>query len=431
MTPRERLMATLDGERTDRVPIYTQIPFAVGEEGFRPGPFHGYDDYDNWRECDPEYWKLVKRMEKECDNFFIWRPKCMSSDQYFIPPSMVEELPSIERNGRIETVWQMKWDNVVLSQKKGVQPGTGHTWQIEHYCKTADDARALLEIPWQGEPVNADDFPGIVKYLGDKGVVWVTIPSPLLVVCRLFDPMDFLIFTATERELIDRLMETYNTIIKRIKIAIKYGIMDFLMAMPSWGALNDEEMRRFFVDVCGSFPGCRFLNYNLPRAKRVISPEEFENLAREIPNRVGAKFCSKDLFVVRDMSTNKSGLTFFVNEIALIHGNWLGECGLLSSVGNINIRKTLEFFNATINGDTNTALKLGKELAGVHRGLSICCSKGRMDGAYDKLYAKLINPEFPLRLLPPYTGFTDGEFESFRLYIKNNYPDWLEPQSKY
>jgi len=224
---------------------------------------------------------------------------------------------------------------------------------------------------------------------------------------------------------------SYNTIIKRIKIANKYGIKDFLMAMPSWGALTDEEMKRFFVDVCGSFPDCRFLNYNLPRAKRVISPGEFEDLAKEIPNFVGAKFCSKDLFVVRDISTSQSGLTFFVNEIALMHGNWLGECGLLSSVGNCNIRRTLEFFNATVNGDINTALKLGKELAGVHKGLSICCSKGKMDGAYDKLYAKLINPEFPLRLLPPYTGFTEEEFESFRLYIKNNYPDWLEPQSKY
>jgi len=225
MTPKERLMATLNGEKTDRIPIFTSIPFAVGKDGFRPGPFHGYDDYDNWRECDPEYWKLVKRLEEECDNFFIWRPKCMISDQFFIPPSMVEELPSQERDGRIETVYQMKYENIMLTQKKGVKPGTGHTWQLEHYCKTADDARALLEIPWQGEPVEANDFQDIVKYLGDRGVVWVTIPSPLLVVCRLFDPMEFLILTATERDLIDRLMETayeriYNNLVKLLELGV-------------------------------------------------------------------------------------------------------------------------------------------------------------------------------------------------------------------
>ena len=224
---------------------------------------------------------------------------------------------------------------------------------------------------------------------------------------------------------------SYTTIIKRLKIAYNYGIRDFLIAMPCWGALTDEEMHRFFVDVCGSFPDCRFLNYNLPRAKRLISVKEFEDLGREIPNFAGAKFCSKDLFVVRDIATSQSDLQFFVNEIALIHGNWLGQCGLLSAVGNCNIKRTLEFFNATINGDIETSLKLGKELAGVHKGLSICCSKGKMDGAYDKLYAKLINPEFPLRLLPPYSTFSEEEFENFRLYIKNNYPQWLEPQSMY
>jgi len=102
---------------------------------------------------------------------------------------------------------------------------TTHTWQIEHYCKSADDARLLLEIPWKGEPVEADDFPVINKYLGEKGVIWVTIPSPLLVVCRLFDPMEFLILTSTERELIDRLMETaferiYTNLVKLLESGV-------------------------------------------------------------------------------------------------------------------------------------------------------------------------------------------------------------------
>jgi uroporphyrinogen-III decarboxylase len=225
MTPKERLMATLNGVQTDRVPIYTQIPFAVDKDGFKPGAFHGYDDYDNWRECDPEYWKLVRRMEEECDNFFIWRPKCMSSDQFFFPPSMISSLPPIENDGRIETVYQMKYGKILMSQKKGVQPGTGHTWQMEHYCKTADDARILLEIPWQGEPVEADKLALISQYLGEKGVVWITIPSPLLVVCRLFDPMQFLILTATEKDLIDRLMRTaferiYGNLVKLLELGV-------------------------------------------------------------------------------------------------------------------------------------------------------------------------------------------------------------------
>ena len=35
-------------------------------------------------------------------------------------------------------------------------------------------------------------------------------------------------------------------------------------------------------------------------------------------------------------------------------------------------------------------------------------------GAYDKLLFKLYDPEFPLRLLPPYQGATELMFQRFR-----------------
>jgi hypothetical protein len=49
-----------------------------------------------------------------------------------------------------------------------------------------------------------------------------------------------------------------------------------------------------------------------------------------------------------------------------------------------------------------------------------------MDGAYDKLLVKLgLLPEFPLRLLSPYTGFTDDDHEAARRYLLEHHPDWL------
>jgi hypothetical protein len=37
-----------------------------------------------------------------------------------------------------------------------------------------------------------------------------------------------------------------------------------------------------------------------------------------------------------------------------------------------------------------------------------------MDGAYDKMLYRVTDPTFPLRLLPPYEGATEPEFEAFR-----------------
>ncbi len=59
---KERLLKTLKGKLTDRVPIYTLIPYALEKGKMVPGPFHGYSDYDDWRKQDPLYWELIKHL---------------------------------------------------------------------------------------------------------------------------------------------------------------------------------------------------------------------------------------------------------------------------------------------------------------------------------------------------------------------------------
>ena len=60
-------------------------------------------------------------------------------------------------------------------------------------------------------------------------------------------------------------------IVERITWAHQLGILHFQISLPSWGALTDTEMMDFFQGVCGAFPDCQFLHYNLPRTKRIVS----------------------------------------------------------------------------------------------------------------------------------------------------------------
>lgn len=207
MTARERLLATLNGKQTDRVPIFTQIPFAATAQGFVPGAIHGYNERDPWRQQDPAYWRLVRRMQAECDNFYFWRPPCMGTDQLLVAPALTETLPSVEHEGATQTTQVFRWAGHELRSTAAVKRGTGHSWQIEHWCKTPDDARVLLDAPWEGYPPALDDLPQIERHLGDRGVMWITIPSPITPVVRLFDPTDFLLYVRTERELVQQLME--------------------------------------------------------------------------------------------------------------------------------------------------------------------------------------------------------------------------------
>ena len=48
------------------------------------------------------------------------------------------------------------------------------------------------------------------------------------------------------------------------------------------------------------------------------------------------------------------------------------------------------------------------------------------DGAFDKLFSRLLIPDFPLRLLPPYTSASEAAFERFAGVLRGHFPQWLD-----
>jgi hypothetical protein len=71
------------------------------------------------------------------------------------------------------------------------------------------------------------------------------------------------------------------------------------------------------------------------------------------------------------------------------------------------------------------------ELAALHRALVSAMDLGaHMDGAFDKLFSRLLVPDFPLRLLPPYTGASDAVFERFANVLRERFPQWLDAPGK-
>ena len=49
-----------------------------------------------------------------------------------------------------------------------------------------------------------------------------------------------------------------------------------------------------------------------------------------------------------------------------------------------------------------------------------------MDGAYDKMLCRLgLLPEFSLRLLSPYQGFSETDYEACRRVMETRHPAWL------
>lgn len=204
------------------------------------------------------------------------------------------------------------------------------------------------------------------------------------------------------------------------------GVTHFQISLPSWAALDARELLDFFSGTCGRFPDCRFLHYNLLRAGRLVTPAEYGRLAAEHENLVATKNSTTDVARIAALLEAAPQLQHFFTETGFAHGSLLGECGLLVSVASINWSRTRDLFAAARGHDLATLRRLLSATQAItERLITGLAGKAHVDGAYDKIFCRLHDPEFPLRLLPPYASASDTDFAAFRDFLLQEHPAWL------
>ena len=221
------------------------------------------------------------------------------------------------------------------------------------------------------------------------------------------------------------------TIQERIDLCRDLGITNFQISLPSWEAVNDAELYRFFDRICGKNLDCSFLHYNLSRAKRLVSPAEYAEIERRHPNIVATKNAGDSMLYIAKLMAATSEIQHFITDIGYLYAASIGECGLLIAIASCNWETARDYFESARSrasggsGDFERALGMQQQIVGIHTELmNLVLPHGHIDGAFDKLYAKLHQPEFPLRLYPPYEGSNDTLFESFKEVLRSRFPDW-------
>jgi dihydrodipicolinate synthase/N-acetylneuraminate lyase len=201
-----------------------------------------------------------------------------------------------------------------------------------------------------------------------------------------------------------------GTIIERIALARDLGVEEFQLSLPSWGALNDAELDCFFAETCRRFPELRFLHYNLSRARRVLTGEDYRRIAARHPNLVAIKM-GGEINAIRDVALAVPMLRCFCTEFNYAALCEETDCGLLCALSGCRPAIGRRLFNADAAGRA----ALQPALRAIHAAAKNALGgEAHMDGAYDKLFVKYQFPEFPLRLLPPYRAATDEQFARFR-----------------
>ena len=217
-------------------------------------------------------------------------------------------------------------------------------------------------------------------------------------------------------------------IVERLAIAHERGFRFFQISLPSWGALNDREVMKFFTDVCGRFPDSRFLHYNLMRAKRLLTGDDYRRIVDAIPNLAATKNTGTAVDSTAALMRKAPELQHFFGESMFPHGCLHGECSLLSSFAPMVPRKTEEFFEYGVTGQVEKLFRLQKDyLAVVHDVIAPMLRTPLIDGAYDKALVRLGGLEsMPLRLLSPYESVSEEVYQECKRILHEKYPDWLE-----
>lgn len=217
-----------------------------------------------------------------------------------------------------------------------------------------------------------------------------------------------------------------STLIERIERARVLGVREFQISLPSWGALSDKELYVFFAEVCDRFPDCRFLHYNLLRTKRLVTPAEYSILADKHSNLVATKNSTSDTVMIVELMTKAPKLRHFFTEPGFAYGSFYGDCGLLVSIASLNPQRAQEYFEAGANRNLGKLMTLQREIMALREELlKTVAPHAHMDGAYDKIFARVLDPRFPLDLQPPYQGVDEATFESFLISARENFPQWL------
>jgi dihydrodipicolinate synthase/N-acetylneuraminate lyase len=217
-----------------------------------------------------------------------------------------------------------------------------------------------------------------------------------------------------------------STIQERIARCRDLGVRQYQISLPSWGALTEREVFEFFRQVCGRFPDCQFLHYNLMRTKRLVTPREYARLADEHPNLVATKNSTDSLDRIEELILRAPQLQHFLTETGYAHGCLIGECGLLGSIVVMNWTTGTKFFEAGQRRDVATLMAMLRDINALTRDfIGLVGDAAHIDGAFDKMFCRLHDRHFPLRLLPPYAFVADETFNRFAALVKEKYPQWL------
>jgi 4-hydroxy-tetrahydrodipicolinate synthase len=215
--------------------------------------------------------------------------------------------------------------------------------------------------------------------------------------------------------------------LERLKRSIQLKPSAIQVILPDWFPVTDEEMISFLEKISETAGRIGIVLYNPPHAKRKLTPKEFGNLAKKIPNLVGVKvpWTNKEQF--KKMNKYCSKLSVFIPGHFLATGYSQGATGAYSNVACIN-PKVAQFWYNMMSTDINKALELEKRIQQFMTNYIVpyIVEEKYSNQAVDKFMAAIGNwSSISPKLRWPYRWISGSEIDKIREHAKKLLPEFF------
>lgn len=216
--------------------------------------------------------------------------------------------------------------------------------------------------------------------------------------------------------------------------ANRAGVGAAQVNIPYWMELTDRELLQFFRDISEAVPDLPIIHYNIPRAKRFLTADDYLQILEVTPNLIGVKytFAGSNFGTLQDCLIKTPQLGYFVAENLLVSAMMLGAVGSCSSIIATNPSYILRVYELAKTGKWDEATPMQKRMHTFFNDLeelTDSLGEGGIDPVTDKgmgVAAGCVKGH--QRTRAPYIGWSDDTVAKVRQFMVEKYPEFVYPE---
>ena len=247
---RERLLRTIRGELTDHIPIYAPIP--------RELPLIVRRGYTGWQ-AEPNFQTVARFALEHCD-FFCRMDSIGSFNRGFLDrrflliPEEHIKISKEKKGTRAILTHIVRTPKGDLRYVEVVDDNISTTWVTEPLVKDKDDVDKILSVPFSFHPPNLEAYRQEVADLGDAGLPLILVTTPLECVSHLMEFQQFLLWCASERPTIVRLIEAaFERIYNKLEWLLQNGVRPLFRFTGSEQATPPMMSPQYFDELSAKY----------------------------------------------------------------------------------------------------------------------------------------------------------------------------------